>query len=251
MPLHASANRLCALKLRALPQFVHGQPRSTERSPLAHQRRCLRLVRPLGLSVPDKPLITQTAARRYLQLVSKIDDFFIASLTLASTVRHNYFVLGLKRLSIFAYRLTVNMNDRFTGLTIIDYCSHCLLCVKKKFVVRQTSSSGMGMKERGGGGEFGSCETSSKTNWLEGPTRFCLTTFSSQQTAVPPLFCSLLFPPLLLLTLTTGRRVLVCSCCFFDTFTPAEARIQRVGTGGEAGVTDELKSTRLALKLAP
>ena len=53
------------------------------------------------------------------------------------------------------------------------------------------------------------------------PTRFCLSRFSSQQTAVPPLFCSLLFPPLFVLTLTTGRRVLVCSCCFFDTFTPA------------------------------
>ena len=29
--------------------------------------------------------------------------------------------LGLKRLSIFAYRLTVNTNDRFIGLTSIDY----------------------------------------------------------------------------------------------------------------------------------
>ena len=29
--------------------------------------------------------------------------------------------LGLKRLSIFAYRLTVNTNDRFIGLTIIDF----------------------------------------------------------------------------------------------------------------------------------
>ena len=37
----------------------------------------------------------------------------------------------------------------------------------------------------------------------------------------PALLLSLLFPPLFLLTLTTGRRVLVCSCCFFDTFTPA------------------------------
>ena len=31
----------------------------------------------------------------------------------------------------------------------------------------------------------------------------------------------------------------------------SEAHGRRVGTGGEAGVTDELKSTRLALKLAP
>ena len=31
------------------------------------------------------------------------------------------FQLGLKRLSIFAYRLTVNTNDRFIGLTSIDY----------------------------------------------------------------------------------------------------------------------------------
>ena len=31
-------------------------------------------------------------------------------------------ILGLKRLSIFAYRLTVNTNDRFIGLTIIDLC---------------------------------------------------------------------------------------------------------------------------------
>ena len=49
-----------------------------------------------------------------------------------------------------------------------------------------------------------------------------------------------------------GESVLVCSCCFFDIFTPAprsEARSRRVGTGGEAGVPDELKSTRLALKL--
>ena len=29
---------------------------------------------------------------------------------------------------------------------------HRLLCVKKKFVVRQTASSGMGMRDRGGGG---------------------------------------------------------------------------------------------------
>ena len=35
------------------------------------------------------------------------------------------------------------------------------------------------------------------------------------------LFCSLLFLPFSLLTLATERRVLVCSCCFFDTFTPA------------------------------
>ena len=35
-------------------------------------------------------------------------------------------------------------------------------------------------------------------------------------------------------------------------FSPrSEACSRRVGTGGEAGVTDELKSTRLALKLAP
>ena len=40
-----------------------------------------------------------------------------------------------------------------------------------------------------------------------------------------PLFCSLLFPPLFLLTLTTGGRVLVCSCCFFDTFTPAPRHV--------------------------
>ena len=57
------------------------------------------------------------------------------------------------------------------------------------------------------------------------PTRFCLTRFSSQRNAVPPLFCSLLFPPLFLLTLTTGRRVLVCSCCFFDIFTPAPRHV--------------------------
>ena len=31
-------------------------------------------------------------------------------------------IIGLKRSSIFAYRLTVNTNDRFIGLTIIDYC---------------------------------------------------------------------------------------------------------------------------------
>ena len=31
----------------------------------------------------------------------------------------------------------------------------------------------------------------------------------------------------------------------------SEAHSRRVGTGGEAGVTDELKSTQLALKLAP
>ena len=31
------------------------------------------------------------------------------------------FFLGLKRLSISAYRLTVNTNDRFISLTIIDY----------------------------------------------------------------------------------------------------------------------------------
>ena len=35
------------------------------------------------------------------------------------------------------------------------------------------------------------------------------------------LFCSLLFLPLSLLTLATERRVLVCSCCFFDTFIPS------------------------------
>ena len=29
--------------------------------------------------------------------------------------------LGLKRSPIFAYRLTVNTNDRFIGLTSIDY----------------------------------------------------------------------------------------------------------------------------------
>ena len=57
------------------------------------------------------------------------------------------------------------------------------------------------------------------------PTRFCLTRFSSQRNAVPPLFCSLLFPPLFLLTLTTGRRVLVCSCCFFDIFTPSPRHV--------------------------
>ena len=32
------------------------------------------------------------------------------------------FPIGLKRLSIFAYRLTVNTNDRFIGLAIADYC---------------------------------------------------------------------------------------------------------------------------------
>ena len=35
------------------------------------------------------------------------------------------------------------------------------------------------------------------------------------------LLCSLLFLPLSLLTLATESRVLVCPCCFFDTFTPA------------------------------
>ena len=29
--------------------------------------------------------------------------------------------VGLKRLSIFAFQLTVNTNDRFIGLTSIDY----------------------------------------------------------------------------------------------------------------------------------
>ena len=57
------------------------------------------------------------------------------------------------------------------------------------------------------------------------PTRFCLTRFSSQRNAVLPLFSSLLFSPLLLLTLTTGRRVLVCSCCFSDIFTPAPRHV--------------------------
>ena len=46
---------------------------------------------------------------------------FYQKLTLVKVILL-YVEVGLKRLFIFAYRLTVNTNDRFIGLTIIDYC---------------------------------------------------------------------------------------------------------------------------------
>ena len=77
-----------------------------------------------------------------------------------------------------------------------------------------------GLRRKGG---VGSRETSSKTNWLEGPH------YPHNRETCAGLFMLFLWH-----------------------FHPrSEARSRRVGTGGEAGVTDELKSTRLALKLAP
>ena len=56
------------------------------------------------------------------------------------------------------------------------------------------------------------------------PTHLCFPALLLNKPPLPLLFCSLLFPPFSLPILTTDRRVLVCSCCFFDTFTPAPRR---------------------------
>ena len=84
------------------------------------------------------------------------------------------------------------------------------------------------------------------------PTRFCLTRFSSQPNRfTPALLLSSLPSPLP----PHPHHRETCAGLFMLFrwhFHPrSEARSRRVGTGSEAGVTDELNSTRLALKLAP
>ena len=69
----------------------------------------------------------------------------------------------------------VEIEPQRQGTKNMKISSPSFVCqYKKKFVVRQKALSERGMRERerwggGGGGEVGSRETSSKTNWLEGP----------------------------------------------------------------------------------
>ena len=71
----------------------------------------------------------------------------------------------------------------------------------------------------------------------------CHSLASLRRSGMSPFFSALLFsPPFSLLTLSTKRRVLVFSCCGFDTFTPATRF---------TGVADELKLTQLACRLDP
>ena len=92
--------------------------------------------------------------------------------TMKAMSQRSAYSLQLSRVERLEFRLLVHFPRRqmlYLPLSLTqDSSCQSLLCVKKKFVVCQTASSGMGMRERGGGG-VGSRETSSKTNWLEGP----------------------------------------------------------------------------------